>query len=307
MRFYGIAFVFIFCFTSALQVQAQTMSYTLGQLVIESEQIVIGKGVSQKTVDGSAVIPVDQINLLVQSRLKGPEISELLVSTQSHGPGEKPLFSFRSPILYFLQPSSDPDLLQVSGNRSGSRVVSPFGLVRYSVLIQKLLTIEEMEDGEAKTKALVEWNVKCVEGQYGRTDGMIELLGKGYFFSQPGIDVNALLTDAQRKRLFDVLISLEELDYLHLEMIPLIRGVDDIALQKHLIKKMENPEDLSPRFALTLMNEMNELNGSEKCKGITKQYEDINWNDPDRKEKRRTYIKAYYAEVQVLLADPVEE
>ncbi|MGD1845080.1 MAG: hypothetical protein ACFB10_06770 [Salibacteraceae bacterium] len=308
MKYFGTMIFFLGLVLSST-VSGQELSFTLGRLVLESDYIVIAKGKVQKTEEGAQSVPVNEINLEVQSQLKGMSDPLIKVSTQTHGPGDKPLFSFKAPILYFLHAPEDSTetLLWVTGNRSGSRVVAPFGLVRYSGLIQELLQIDTLPEGEERTNALVEWNVKCVEGQYGTTDGMLELLGKGYFFSAPGIKVKELLTVQQRKRLFDVLLKVTDFDYLHLEMLPLVYGVNDLKLQQFLVDKMKDPSNLSPRFALTVMTEIQKLNQSDRCKAFIKEYEDIRWNDPERKEKRRVLLEGFYKAAQELITEPTKE
>ena len=158
--------------------------------------------------------------------------------------------------------------------------------------------ITEMQDliitGEAKkcNECVLEWLVKCAEQKCTRWEGTYELSPHSDFMSyydrDQYIQKDIFLNNAQRKRLFDVLITVDSMDYSDMGLVDIVKGMNDSLLLDFLKSRLPRVNEDYFWPAKDIMDRIVELTGNSELEDLAKKFNTFYY---DYTEKGKTNCK----------------
>ena len=182
------------------------------------------------------------------------------------------------------------------------------GIQIYKSRIAEMQKIIPQKDSKEKSSSIIEWLVSCAENPHTRWEGVYELSPRSDFMSYYDRDDESakgiFLSDQQRKRLFDALVSTEDADYNELGLVDLCKGVDDSLLLKFLKKSLKKISEDDLWIASDYMERVVFFYNNNELTKIYTEFEKYSNYNKDEKEKKKQLLKEFIERMEVIEPTP---
>lgn len=284
----------------------------LRKLITESQYIVWGKvlevGSVKETKKNKDVWERDFAVIAVQEKLQGKLTADTVKVFFCSGmicpsPG---VFYENEEVLAFLDKKEKGDGFYVHALSYGVKHgLSP---QEYGFYKERITEMQVMIANEHEIKCspqLISWLIKCAEHSSTRWDGLYELSPQSDFMSFYDRGELACketyLTTNLRKKLFDVLISIDTLNYSDLALVDITTGVNDSLLLDFLKSRLLRVDTTYYWPADDIMNRIAALTGSEELAALSKKFSDVKYSyKEEEKEQAKNIFKEFINKMQTV-------
>ncbi len=161
--------------------------------------------------------------------------------------------------------------------------------------ITEMQAILRTQDSKDCNETVVNWLVKCAEQPATRWDGLYELSPGSDFMSYydrgESISRNIIISTANRKKLYDVLMLVDTLSYSDIGLADISMGINDSALLSFMKAKLllfENDEYYW--IAASVMERIVTLTGNEELEKLVEKLRGIyGYTEKDKKDAKEIF------------------
>jgi hypothetical protein len=168
------------------------------------------------------------------------------------------------------------------------------GYTMYKNRITEMQSILRTQDSKTCNEVVVDWLIRCAEQSATRWDGLYELSPDSDFMSYydrgESISRNIIITIANRKKLFDVLMAVDTLNYPDIALADLARGINDSVLLAFMKSKLLMFDEKDYWTAAEVMKRVALLTGDAELEKLVEKLEDVYFGDTEKEKKEAKTI-----------------
>ncbi len=293
----------IFVFSNSLFATNYPISpRPLRQLVIESENIIIGYVVStfdkktKKSERGSKIARVAIIEQ-IQGKIKQDTL-ELEFNPNMICP---------APAMYYEKTFVISFLKKYKGEYStyalnyGAKTLKKDEIEIYKIRIFEIQDILKIANKEQQFTETKEWLVKCSENEITRWEGTFELSPESdfmSFYSQDSkIDFKSLLSVQQKNRLKKALLYSTRSEYVDFGLVDLVYVGNEKEIEDYLLKSLKELKEDNLWIADGFINRLKHKKNTDEVNQIIAQLEKIDFDYEKQKEKKEL-IQRFIKEIE---------
>jgi hypothetical protein len=159
----------------------------------------------------------------------------------------------------------------------------------YKKRITEMQAILRTQDNKTCNEAVIDWLVKCAEQAATRWDGLYELSPGSDFMSYydhgESISRDFIITIANRKKLFDVLILIDTLNYADIALADMSVGINDSLLLAFMKSKLLLFDETDYWTAAEVMERIVLLTGDTELEKLVEKLKDVYFGDTEKEKK----------------------
>lgn len=242
----------------------------------------------------------DYARLLIMEMWKGKIVADTIkvYYTEAMICPAPPYFKANREIIGFLDFDKTAGKFSVHALSYGVKTV--FGLQEvtlYKNRITEMLAILQQKESPEKQAATIEWLVTCAEQEATRWEGVYELSPHSDFMSYYDEDGNQsqqiYLSAAQRKRLFEVLMTITNPGYTDIGLADLCKGIDDDKLLGFYKTSLEKLAEETAWYADDYMARIVMLTNDVALKELQKKYHGLSPYDEKEKLEKQKLVQDF--------------
>lgn len=275
---------------------------SLRNLVIESEYIVYADVVDIKHIEPNNHWSDAKAILVIRELLQGQLASDSFEVYFSPGmicpaPAH---YEKGTAVLAFLNRSKTGFF--TNGLSYGSKTLDEVDFQIYKRRIVEMQDIVQIENEEKKLTKTFDWLISCIENPATRWEGMYEFSTASDFLYNYDPEEDTLirkheLNENQELRLRNIFFSMDDWDYLNIELIDLIAKPNDEQLLGFLIRKLKQHEAEGTWYKSHLIVKIAELSGNDELKKIAVQIREIDYFDANKEEKENQLAREFMKKI----------
>jgi hypothetical protein len=161
------------------------------------------------------------------------------------------------------------------------------GIALYKKRIAEIKNILKIRGEEERSKKILEWLVVCAESKATEWEGVYELANGGDFMKgkHGSVCENPFLTTELRKKIFNIVIHMDQLGYRDIQLADIITGVDNVQLFALLKKSLLEANAEYVWVVSDIMKRILWLSPNKKMQAIYQQLARSSGKLDDEKEK----------------------
>lgn len=171
--------------------------------------------------------------------------------------------------------------------------LDPLEYKLYKDRITEMQDILQSQGREVCNETVVDWLVRCAGQKATRWDAMYELSPQSDFMSfydqGESISRNIIISTANRKKMFDILLQVDTLSYSDIALADLARGINDAVLLGFMKSQLQRIEETYNWTAGDIMQRIALLTGDSELTELVKKFKDVyfGYTEKDKKETKR--------------------
>ena len=186
----------------------------------------------------------------------------------------------------------------------GVKTLTKLEIEIYKTRIHEMQEIMSMTDADQKFVVTAEWLVKCAENPATREEGVYELSPKSNFMSyydrNDKMPFEFTLSDSQKLRLKDALLSTPSMSYSDIGLVDLIYPRYSEQVFTYLVEQLHGHQEDQWWFAGACMNRINLFKSTEHTKELAAEYDNVLFGDRSKKEDQKKIIHDFISEIEKL-------
>ncbi|MBC7937660.1 MAG: hypothetical protein H7Y86_20110 [Rhizobacter sp.] len=291
-------------FSTLMMVTASAYPITprpLRKLVAESEYIIWGKVLKvgqvkqEKKADHFASdYALIQITETLQGHIKSDTI-RVFFSSGMTCPAPGVFFEGEKALAFLDKKKGSKDYFVHALSYGVKHLAAHEDYLIYKDRITEMQAILLQQEQKICNETVLEWLVKCAEKPATRWEGTYELSPGSDFMSYYDRDAPAtlagILPAANRKRLFDALLQIDQLNYADMGLADIARDVDDTRLLEFLKSKLQSfNKERRLWEAAAIMQRIVVLTRDAELETMLEKLETIYFEDAENHKKESQYL-----------------